>query len=110
MCVHDPAPKTLAADQLETLRVLALAAQAPILGNGLGNFEYLFPIFREKSARKNFALHPESDWLWAASELGWPSTILILQNVPPTVPECLATALSRAAHIIPTRQKEAEHW
>jgi diguanylate cyclase (GGDEF)-like protein len=28
MCVHDPAPTTLAADQLETLRVLAVAAQA----------------------------------------------------------------------------------
>jgi len=28
MCVHDPAPKALAADQLETLRVLAAAAQA----------------------------------------------------------------------------------
>jgi PleD family two-component response regulator len=28
MCVHDPAPQTLAADQLETLRVLAVATQA----------------------------------------------------------------------------------
>lgn len=28
MCVHDPAPTTLAPDQLETLRVLAIAAQA----------------------------------------------------------------------------------
>ena len=66
---------------------VALAAQAPVFGQGLGNFEFLFPLYREKSAAQNRALHPESDWLWAASELGWPSAILLLIGVAYWLPQ-----------------------
>lgn len=52
--------------------------QAPWLGIGLGNFEALFPIARHASVDQNRAIHPESDWLWAACELGWPATLLVL--------------------------------
>ena len=67
---------------------LALAAQAPILGQGLSNFEFLFPIYREKSVAQNRALHPESDWLWVAAELGWPAAILLLAGVAYWLPQC----------------------
>jgi hypothetical protein len=67
---------------------VALAAQSPVLGQGLGNFEFLFPIYREKSAAQNRALHPESDWLWVAAELGWPAAILLLVGVAYWLPQC----------------------
>ena len=61
--------------------------QAPALGQGLGNFEYIFPLYRTKSAAQNRALHPESDWLWAAAELGWPTAILIFVGVAYWLPQ-----------------------
>ena len=57
---------------------LALTSQAPLLGQGIGNFEYLFPLYREKSAGQSRALHPESDLLWVAAEMGWPAALLLL--------------------------------
>jgi hypothetical protein len=48
-----------------------LAAQAPWLGAGMGNFEALFRLFREESRQQDYALHPDSDWLWLAVDLGW---------------------------------------
>ena len=55
--------------------------QAPMLGIGLGNFEALFPMARDASADQNRAIHPESDWLWAACELGWPASLLFLTGI-----------------------------
>ncbi|MGB8165968.1 MAG: O-antigen ligase family protein [Chthoniobacteraceae bacterium] len=55
-----------------------LAAEAPWFGHGLGNFEPLFAMARDSSKMGNRALHPESDWMWAAIELGWLAPILIL--------------------------------
>jgi O-antigen ligase/tetratricopeptide (TPR) repeat protein len=57
---------------------LQLIAASPWCGIGLGNFEPVFAIFRDASLGQSKALHPESDWLWLASELGWPGVILIL--------------------------------
>lgn len=55
-----------------------LAAEAPILGHGLGNFEPLFAMARSYSTMGNRAVHPESDWMWAAVELGWLAPIALL--------------------------------
>ena len=56
----------------------ALAKTAPWTGQGLGNFEPLFAMARVKSVTQGRAIHPESDWLWAAVELGWPAVALLL--------------------------------
>ena len=55
---------------------LHLANSAPWLGQGLGNFAPVFMMAREASADQNRALHPESDWLWVAVEMGWPAAVL----------------------------------
>ena len=55
---------------------LHLAASAPWLGQGLGNFAPIFAMAREVSADQNRAIHPESDWLWIAVEMGWPAAAL----------------------------------
>jgi hypothetical protein len=61
--------------QLDALR---LSAQSPLLGVGLGNFEPLFSFTRVDSINGNRAIHPESDWLWLACEMGWPAVALIV--------------------------------
>jgi hypothetical protein len=48
-----------------------LAGTAPVEGVGVGNFEAIFPIFRHLSLNTQRVIHPESDWLWLMSELGW---------------------------------------
>lgn len=54
-----------------------LAAEKPWLGQGLGNFEPLLAVYRTDSALQKRVLHPESDWLWGAVELGWPAVALV---------------------------------
>lgn len=57
---------------------LRMIAASPWCGLGLGNFASVFPIFRVNSALPARAIHPESDWLWLAAELGWPALALVL--------------------------------
>ena len=57
---------------------LQLIAASPWSGIGLGNFDPVFAIFRDASLGQSRALHPESDWLWLAAEVGWGGVILIL--------------------------------
>jgi O-antigen ligase len=57
---------------------LRMIAASPWTGLGLGNFASVFPLFRVNSALPARAIHPESDWLWAAAELGWPAVVLVL--------------------------------
>ena len=47
-----------------------LVKTVPIEGVGVGNFDAVFPSFREKSLSPQRVIHPESDWLWMASEIG----------------------------------------
>jgi len=47
-------------------------------GIGLGNFEPVFAIFRSASIADTRSLHPESDWLWFWSEMGWPAVGLTI--------------------------------
>jgi tetratricopeptide (TPR) repeat protein len=49
---------------------LRLAGTAPVVGIGIGNFEAVFPQFRVASLNGQRVIHPESDWLWMASEMG----------------------------------------
>ena len=55
-----------------------LIRSSPWVGVGLGNFESIFAIFRDASRGTARSLHPESDWLWVWSELGWVAVPLIL--------------------------------
>jgi O-antigen ligase len=58
--------------------VWQLIRASPLFGIGLGNFEPVFATFRDASLGQSKALHPESDWLWIWSEMGWPSVALIV--------------------------------
>jgi len=44
---------------------------SPWLGVGVGNFAPIFAVVRNASAQPNETIHPESDWLWLACEMGW---------------------------------------
>jgi tetratricopeptide (TPR) repeat protein len=48
-----------------------LIGTVPVEGVGVGNFEAIFPYFRDLSLNTEVVVHPESDWLWLMSELGW---------------------------------------
>lgn len=66
--------------RLSTWRdTLAMVAQHPWTGVGAGQFTHVFPQFRKHtaSAQHSQQVHPESDWLWSAAELGLPATILL---------------------------------
>ncbi len=75
---NDPAESWMGLRSRLQQDALALSEAAPWLGQGLGNFEPVFAMAREKSVTQGRALHPESDWLWAAVELGWPAVGLLL--------------------------------
>lgn len=57
---------------------LPMIADAPLTGQGLGHFEFVFPQYREASRRAARVLHPESDWLMVAAETGVPSVLILL--------------------------------
>jgi hypothetical protein len=56
---------------------LDLTWRAPVTGIGLRNFGYVFSTAQTHSIAEDVAVHPESDWLWAAVELGWIAPLLI---------------------------------
>jgi len=57
---------------------LALIHASPWCGIGLGNFTAVFHFFRTASVSQQTVLHPESDWLLLAAELGWFGVALAL--------------------------------
>jgi hypothetical protein len=56
---------------------LRFSLESPWVGTGLGNFEPLFSFSRVASINGNRAIHPESDWLWLAGEMGWPAVLIV---------------------------------
>jgi Flp pilus assembly protein TadD len=58
--------------------VFHLLRDSPWAGIGLGNFEPVFATFRAASFSEQRAIHPESDWLWLWSELGWVAVVLVV--------------------------------
>lgn len=71
---------------------LHLTAAAPWLGQGLGNFAPVFAMARVASADQNRAIHPESDWLWVAVEMGWPAAVLFAVAFLLWLRQCLPLA------------------
>jgi O-antigen ligase len=55
---------------------LHLLEQSPLLGIGLGNFRSIFSLHRQFSFAPNETIHPESDWLWTAVEMGFLVSLL----------------------------------
>ena len=58
-----------------------LICNSPWCGIGFGNFESIFAIFRDASLSDRRALHPESDWLWLWTELGWLAVVLAIVGI-----------------------------
>src|SRR4029077_289275 len=58
-----------------------LIRNSPWSGIGFGNFESIFAIFRDASLGDPRALHPESDWLWLWTELGWLAVLLTIVGI-----------------------------
>jgi O-antigen ligase len=58
-----------------------LIRNSPWCGIGFGNFESIFAIFRDASLSDRRALHPESDWLWLWTELGWLAVVLAIVGI-----------------------------
>ncbi len=52
------------------LDALVMSSDSPLFGVGLGNFNALFPLFREHSLSVIRYSHPENDWLWLLTEMG----------------------------------------
>jgi hypothetical protein len=61
------------------LDTAAMIRQRPWTGFGPGQFVFVFPQYRERSANAQGLthLHPESDWLWLAAEAGIPAAIAL---------------------------------
>jgi tetratricopeptide (TPR) repeat protein len=57
---------------------LGLVADHPVFGVGVGNFDGVFSFYREHFRNTARPIHPESDWVWLASEAGLPGVILVL--------------------------------
>jgi O-antigen ligase len=55
-----------------------MVEDAPLTGQGLGHFEFVFPHYRQASLRAARVLHPESDWLMVAAESGVPAVVVLL--------------------------------
>jgi O-antigen ligase len=58
-----------------------LIRDSPWCGIGFGNFESIFAVFRNASLSDPRTLHPESDWLWLWTEVGWPAIALTLLGI-----------------------------
>jgi len=72
---------------------LKVSLHSPLLGVGLGNFEPIFTSMRDASAGQNRTLHPESDWLWMAVEMGWFAPVLVLIGIKWWAGQCLPLTL-----------------
>jgi len=78
-----------------------LSTKVPLLGVGLGNFEPVFAVSRDRSGHERRAIHPESDWLWSAVEMGWGAPFALLCAVSLWMGRCfpLARHTRRVARI-----------
>jgi O-antigen ligase len=58
-----------------------MTRQMPLTGCGLDNFSSVFALYRQKSVSQSRAVHPESDWLWMAAEMGWPAVFILVTGL-----------------------------
>jgi O-antigen ligase len=65
------------------LDTFGLIRDFPWTGIGAGEYGAVFPQYRNRSsvANNSDSLHPESDWLWMAAELGIPATLALVALV-----------------------------
>ena len=77
---------------------LRLSWASPVVGTGVGNFAAIFPQFRDASLNEEQMIHPESDWLWMASEMGWFSILFCIVGI--------SGLLIREVHSSTRREKE----
>jgi len=68
---------------------LLISGKTPLLGIGLGNFGALFSPQKKIYAMPKVAIHPESDILWSAVELGWVAVLLLGLLVGWWIKQCL---------------------
>lgn len=47
----------------------------PLFGVGLENYQFAFPLYEKETHIQAEVIHPESDWLWLAAEMGLPALI-----------------------------------
>ena len=52
--------------------------EAPWTGSGLGTFALVFPAYRRALLNDSLVLHPESDWLMVAAEMGLPACVCLV--------------------------------
>ena len=90
----------LSADQNGRLPIfhdaVDLANQTPFLGAGLGNFRGLFSSARHHFVSTSEAVHPESDWLWSAVDLGWAGPTLVVLLIVWWLGGCFPFAIGTA--------------
>jgi tetratricopeptide (TPR) repeat protein len=58
-----------------------LIHDSPWNGIGFGNFESIFAVFRGAALGDPRAVHPESDWLWLWTEVGWVAVVLAVLGI-----------------------------
>ncbi len=56
---------------------LDVVLRHPVLGNGFGQFESIFPLYQDDYTAHKRIVHPESDWLWLAVESGLPVLLIL---------------------------------
>jgi O-antigen ligase len=56
---------------------LDMTADQPEFGVGLGNFDGVFGMYRDRYRNTNRPIHPESDWVWWLCETGVPGFLLM---------------------------------
>jgi hypothetical protein len=79
---------------------LAMVAGSPLAGFGLGNFEYVFPFYLDfEPIFDRRPAHPESSWLWLASEGGWLLLVVVAVSIVVLIVHSFSVRKSRATTI-----------
>ena len=79
---------------------MAMVAGSPLAGFGLGNFEYVFPFYLDfEPIYDRRPLHPESSWLWLASEGGWLLLVAVAIALLVLIQNAFTVRKSRASTI-----------
>ncbi len=66
-------------DRLRIYRdTMDMIRDVPLTGTGLGTYSLVFAPYRQTSANGNVVLHPESDWLMVAAEMGLPAAVCLV--------------------------------
>lgn len=80
--------------------VMTMVAASPLAGFGLGNFENVFPFYLDfEPLFDRRPVHPESSWLWLASEGGWLLLVVVAVAIVVLVLHGFSARKSRGATI-----------